>query len=322
MPDTDTDTFQSGIAALQDATDSFDPDGGPWTVHGVALTPSITHGGSGVARFWPEDALRDAADRGLLEGRPIVKNYHDLDGQAPADDVIGEVSETEYAEGIGLVYEGEISDRDIAEKVANDYLDVSPVPHIADETYDADRDAHVVEKLAGFRDIAVVATGAVEGNEIEMGANPAITALAANQPAAADALGAEVATMAAETAGDDADGADDSSDDADADDDADTDADDGRAFVLADDADGLTAALYDSVTDPTDGRNRKSIKDGAMAFNADSSLAQDILRTGRHRPPSATDDRDVPTESVTDQILGDDTETEVHTVPRFRPTDD
>lgn len=173
----DPNTRRSGIAVLTDATDTFD-DEAPWTVHGVAITENaITMGRSGTPRFWPADTLEAAAQRGLLEGRPIVKNFHELEGQAPADDVIGEVTDEAYADGVGWVFEGEIADEAIAEKIANGYLDVSPVPQIAEETFDERWEAQRVDRLAGVRDIAVVAEGAVPGNEIEMGPNPSVAAL-------------------------------------------------------------------------------------------------------------------------------------------------
>ena len=180
-----------GIAVLQDET--FDPDAGPWPVSGVAMSPGVTHGASGTPRLWPAETLRAAAEDNLLDDRPIVKNFHELSGQAPADDVIGRVIETNYVDDVGLVYEGEISDAEIAEKVAHGYLEVSTVPFIGAESYDSTHDAQRVDRIDGFRDIAVVATGAVEDNSIELGANPALAALTADPIAAVEALGARPA---------------------------------------------------------------------------------------------------------------------------------
>lgn len=172
----------SGIATLAGTrpVDGFSPEHDPWRVHGVAISENaVTRGGSGTRRFWPAETLRSAADRDLLVGQPIVKNFHDLEGQAPADDVIGKVTQVGYADDMGLVYEGEINDKHIAEKVDADYLDVSPVPLISDETFDEDRQAQRVERIERFRDLAVVAEGASFGNQIEMGPNPGVAALSA-----------------------------------------------------------------------------------------------------------------------------------------------
>lgn len=179
MTDTTT-TVPNGIATLaqKQPVDGFNPADGPWRVHGVAITENaVTVGKSETRRLWPQETLEDAAERGLLRGRPIVKNFHDREGQAPADDVIGEITAVGYADGIGLVYEGEISDEAIAEKVDAGYLDVSPVPLIGSERTDDTREAQRVERIERFRDLAVVAEGAVPGNQIEMGPNPGVAAL-------------------------------------------------------------------------------------------------------------------------------------------------
>lgn len=170
---------QSGIAVLAHAEDN-DGFGGsaPWLVHGVLLSDgAITEGRSGERRFWPAETLQEAADRGVFEERSIVKNFHDLEGQAHADDVIGEVTTVGFADGIGFVFEGEVTDREIAEKIAHGYLDVSPVPLIGEETFDERLDAFRVERIEAGRDIAVVDIGAVEDNEIALGPNPAVAAL-------------------------------------------------------------------------------------------------------------------------------------------------
>lgn len=208
---TDTIATESGIAVLADATDDFDADA-PWKVNGVAITEgAITRGQSEVERFWPADTLRDAAE--LLEGKPIVKNFHEMEGQAPADDVIGEVTKTGYADGVGLVYEGEITDEAIANKIAAGYLDVSPVMALVDGPMDEQAGVRRVERVEAFRDLAVVAEGAVPGNEIELGPNPAVAALSAE--ALSQAMGGEstdTETMPAES-GEDADSASGAGDD-------------------------------------------------------------------------------------------------------------
>lgn len=177
MSTTDTaDSLQSGIARLQAGSDL--PDEAPFPVHGIAIPDgAVTMGRSGVSRVWPSEALREAAP--LLEDRPIVKNFHELDGQAPADDVIGQVTRAEFRDGLGLVFEGEITDREIAEKIANGFLEVSPVTFIAEETPDGSGEQFVVDEIGGFRDIAVVAEGAGRGNEINLGESAALAALSA-----------------------------------------------------------------------------------------------------------------------------------------------
>lgn len=164
----------NGIAVLAD--ENTVDGSSTWRVSGVALSEDTTTlGGSGRQRFWPAATLREAADQ--LEGRHIVKNFHDLQGSANADDVIGQITQSGYQPGVGIVFEGEILDEDIARKVEHEFLDVSSVPGVGSESYDSSRDAYVVEEISGFRDIAVVPDGADQGNEISLGENPAVAAL-------------------------------------------------------------------------------------------------------------------------------------------------
>lgn len=173
------DTFDSGIGVLYPTDDgaAADPlqDNEPIRVNGVALpVDTPVEGGQGERHFYPPEVLESAADR--LEGANIVKNFHDLEGQAPAEDVIGEVTEAAYSDGVGLVYEGEIIDQDIAERVQQGYLDVSPTVARALGEADDTLDARRVETVAGFRDLAVVQQGQ-PGAEINLGSNPGLAAL-------------------------------------------------------------------------------------------------------------------------------------------------
>lgn len=172
---TTTDHFKAGLGTLaKDSIDQF-PDDAPWTVNGVAIpVNTVVNGGQNVDHFFPPESLQDSAE--LLEGKPIVKNFHDLDGQANADDVIGEVTSAGFQKGVGLVFEGEITDPDIAQKVKQGYLDVSPTPARSLGEFDESMGAQRVERLADFRDIAIVAQGQ-PGAEVNMGSNPAVEAL-------------------------------------------------------------------------------------------------------------------------------------------------
>ncbi len=176
MTESERDHFESGIAVLQaDNTSEDVPLQEPYQVSGVALpVNTVVEGGQGERHYYPEEVLRDAAD--MLSGVDIVKNFHELDGQAPADDVIGKVTDAAYRDGVGLVYEGEITDNEIAQKVGHGYLEVSPSLGRALGDYDDGMDARKVEHLAGFRDLAVVANGQ-PGADIKLGENAAITAL-------------------------------------------------------------------------------------------------------------------------------------------------
>lgn len=184
-----TDGIKTGIAVLRthpgmDDTDRQSTarrsvgDEPPWFVNGVLIPENaVTQGKSGKTRLWPSSVLERAADR--LVGRSLVKNFHELQGRAGADDVIGKITDAAYEEGVGIVFQGEIVDREIADKIAAGFLEVSPRVDIASETHDEANDRFIVESIGGFVDVAVVDEGAGKGNSIEIGENPSIGALSA-----------------------------------------------------------------------------------------------------------------------------------------------
>lgn len=176
MTQTQRDIFEHGIGVLAAGnTTSEIQENDPIQVNGVALPANtVVEGGQGERHYFPDEVLEAAAE--MLEGANIVKNFHELDGQAPADDVIGEVTAAAFSEGVGLVYEGELLDEDIAQRVAQGYLDVSPTVARSLGAYDEARDARQVDAIAGFRDLAVVQQGQ-PGAGIEIGSNPAVSAL-------------------------------------------------------------------------------------------------------------------------------------------------
>jgi hypothetical protein len=265
----------SGIAVLE----STNPAGESttWNVSGVALSEDTTTlGGSGRRRFWPSEALRGAAS--ALEGRHIVKNFHDLQGTADADDVIGKITRSGYEPGVGVVFEGEILDEDIARKVEHDFLDVSSVPGIAEESYDASRDAYVVEEISGWRDIAVVPDGADSGNEITLEANSAVAALSR------EVLSQEWDALQ-ESDEDSEQNEDDSEPETDTEDGPDSDSD------SSNESSGLRAALEHEVglTGSTPDRC-KTIKDGAMTIDPEKSqAAQAVLNLEDDSGPSTVE---------------------------------
>lgn len=176
MTQTQRDTFERGIGVLAAGNTTSEIQGNnPVAVTGVALPANtVVEGGQGERHYFPDEVLADAAE--MLVGANIVKNFHELDGQAPADDVIGEVTDAAFSEGVGLVYEGELLDDDIAQRVAQGYLDVSPTVARSLGAYDDARDARQVDAIAGFRDLAIVQQGQ-PGAGIEIGENPAVAAL-------------------------------------------------------------------------------------------------------------------------------------------------
>jgi len=182
----ETDTFADGIGVLASDRGSVDDiqEDSPITVNGVAIPENtVLRGGQDIPFFFPPDAAERAAEvlqeQIDAEGEVvhIVKNFHELEGQAPADDIIGEVTSAGYSQGVGVVFRGEITDAETAQKIDLGYLDVSPsVARGLGEELDPTMEARPVTEVTGFRDIAVVGQ-AQPGASVEVGDSPAVEAL-------------------------------------------------------------------------------------------------------------------------------------------------
>lgn len=169
MTEHDYEHVSSGIAVL--AEDEPDWEDGPFTVHGVALGEGdITNGGSGKRTLWPGEVLEAAAP--LLEGQPLANDIdHDVQGapQTPVDAIIGEVTRSKYEPGVGILYEGELDDPDLARKVERDRIEVSPMLRRTIDEYDGEEADYVATGIHSFRDLATVAKGAAPSNSIQTG---------------------------------------------------------------------------------------------------------------------------------------------------------
>lgn len=150
--------------------------GEPLTVHGVALTPGVTSGRtkSGEKSVYSVDVLEAAADK--LVGRKIVDDteHDDLEATEPPNKtIIGEVTAASYSpEAGGLAFEGEVDREPERSLIENGRVEVSPTVFRQLGEYDQARGARRVEKIAHFRDLAVVPAGAADGVEVAAGASP------------------------------------------------------------------------------------------------------------------------------------------------------
>lgn len=166
---------QSGFAALVDAGTDTDE---PFIVHGVAIGEGdITQGASGKRTYWPRSTLESAAEG--LAGKKIVDDseHDDLEAtQPPVSAILGEVTKTAYKDGVGVVFEGEIDDSDIAALVENGRVDVSPALFRELGDYDDEREAKPATGIQKWRDLSVVAEGAAPSNSIQPGAAAALQA--------------------------------------------------------------------------------------------------------------------------------------------------
>lgn len=167
MTDTELDTAsQSGFAALVDADEDE-----PFTVHGVALGEGdITEGASGTRTYWPRETLEAAAE-GLAGKKIVDDSEHDDLGatQPPVSAILGEVTQATYKDGVGVVFEGELDDPDVAALVENDRVDVSPALFRELGEFDEEREAHPATGIHKWRDLSVVAEGAAPSNSIQPG---------------------------------------------------------------------------------------------------------------------------------------------------------
>jgi len=136
----------------------------PWSIHGIAIGEGdVTHGQSGIRKKWPREALKPATDS--LQGRSLVED-HDNSSRG----VVGEVVATEYKEGVGILYEAELYDEELAERVANGLLEVSIRGYHGDvENMDeTEEGAKLVERVK-FDNLSIVPSGAAPSNSAEMG---------------------------------------------------------------------------------------------------------------------------------------------------------
>ena len=131
------------------------------------VTVSRTDDGDQRAVEWPGEVLEAAVEDGVFDEIPITEDHPEPEApQPPARAVIGEVLEVDYEAGVGVTYEGEIDDDEIAEAVENGRLDVSAV--LAAEASDPDDGGvYVAQRILGVRDLGVVARGAAPSNSIE-----------------------------------------------------------------------------------------------------------------------------------------------------------
>lgn len=180
--ETTHEVLHRGTAVLATDADADEPT----LVNGVAIgEDDVTTGMSGKRTIWPAETLREAADK--LVGKPIVRNHPDPESpQPPIEEVIGEVTNARYEDGIGLLWQGELDDPDIATQVERGRADVSPVMARDLGEFDEDKDAHVATEIHDFRDLGVVSQGAAASNSIQSGEAAMSTAALAEAFAEAD----------------------------------------------------------------------------------------------------------------------------------------
>lgn len=157
-----------GYANLSDDLE----DEGPWKIHGVAIgAGDTTLGQSGIKKFWPGESLSRGAS--TLSNTPLVANHINNDVYS----VVGEVLKSKFEEGVGVIYEGEIDEKELAKKVDRGRLDVSPrIRHENVEEMDENEDGARVVSEVEFVNLSLVPVGASPSASVETGSSSSLSA--------------------------------------------------------------------------------------------------------------------------------------------------
>ncbi|MFC6825682.1 hypothetical protein [Halopelagius fulvigenes] len=193
------------------------------------------------------------------------------------------MTDARYKPGVGVLYEGEVDDPEIADLVRNGRVDVSPFVIRRLGERDEQRDALQAEEILHWRDLAVVSNGASEGASIE----PAPSAAEAmSNTALADALGAAFEDGGAE--GDEGDDGGAQPDDESAESDA-----------TPDDPAGDDADTTPTGDDPGDGASTLGPDDPTPSMDLTDS-EEDLVRTARTLDDPSVVEADV--EALADEM--------------------
>lgn len=140
-------------------------EGPPFKISGVAIGPDDITVDKGTKKKWPSEVLKDAVS--TLSGRPLVRDHiNSTLGN------VGEVVRAKFEEGTGVLFEAELDDEELAEKVDNGRLEVSArIKHPPRQELETDEQgAFVVQPWALFDNLSLVNRGASPSNEVQMGA--------------------------------------------------------------------------------------------------------------------------------------------------------
>jgi hypothetical protein len=152
-------------------------DGPPFTVHGIALgAGDVTVGQSGIKKKWPAEELEQAANS--LKGTDLVEDHENS-----SRGVVGRVTKSGYKQGTGVVYEAELFDEALGQKIKNGLLEVSIRGYHADVDdleEDEETNAKIVEDIE-FDNLSIVPTGASPSNTLQIGEHDELSAAELSQ---------------------------------------------------------------------------------------------------------------------------------------------
>jgi hypothetical protein len=135
------------------------------TIHGIAIgSGDVTRGRSKVRKLWPASTLKSAAS--TLSGRPLVRDHENTTKGS-----VGRVTDAKFQEGVGVLYQADLFDDALAQKVRNGQLEVSPrVVHTPVEELERDDETNAFPiDRAVFDNLSLVITGAAKSNTVEVG---------------------------------------------------------------------------------------------------------------------------------------------------------
>lgn len=171
--------------AIVEQTDD-DPD--QLRVRGVLIGEGdISTGLSGKPTRWPGDVLEAAAESGVFEGKPItippefdpeqhvgVRETDDgleVDKTVSLNDKVGEIEDTWFEAGTGLLFEGFVADPESKDLVQRGLAQISPVMMRSVEPADADdvqyEELYDATGVQWVRDVGLIADGGMPSNSIE-----------------------------------------------------------------------------------------------------------------------------------------------------------
>jgi len=131
-------------------------------VHGIALGEGdVTVGSLSTERkIWKPEVLSEAGD--YLEGKDIVVD-HENDS---AYEKVGEVTDSSYKEGVGIIYQGVVMSDELEPKIERGWLEVSPRILHSTQTEELKDNLKAPQEIRDISNLSVVRRGASHSNEL------------------------------------------------------------------------------------------------------------------------------------------------------------
>lgn len=178
------DRLTPGVARLAAGVDEDDG------AHPVRIVPipegETTTGLSGTPTHWPRETLKRAVDAGVWQGAKLLKSpggpgHKEMEALADPDNIIGQVTDVRYEEGVGPVLKGNVIDEHMARLVDHGLVGVSPDLYRELGEFDDQLGAAPATDILDVPYITILDRGASEGATIEPARAEALAASDAGQ---------------------------------------------------------------------------------------------------------------------------------------------